>query len=78
MGLRDITHEGLLKAGSQIAGLTKSNCIPRGSGTASIQGEDLPEQVVVFPANGNGNIAPKRTVKGPNSGLTACGTVVVF
>lgn len=39
---------------------------------------DLNDLVAVFPTNANGNVAPKRVVGGPMSGLTACGTVVVF
>ena len=39
---------------------------------------DINNQVVVFPTNADGNVAPKRIVKGANSLLEACGTVVVF
>lgn len=39
---------------------------------------DINSEVVIFPANASGNVAPKRIVGGPKSTLEACGTVIVF
>lgn len=39
---------------------------------------DINNEVLVFPTNANGNVAPKRAVGGTSSSLEACGTVVVF
>ena len=48
------------------------------SGSARGQASDINNEVVVFPTNANGNVAPKRIVGGPTSSLEACGTVIVF